>query len=605
MKIVFVNHTFPPHSMAGSELCVLRLAQDLQRRGHETVVFYRIADETLDELALVEGEFEGVSTCAINHTYRFARKFQDIYLNPILAARFAHWLRQQNADVVHFHHLTNLSLSLVQEAKAVGLPVVLTLHDYWLLCQRGQLLRRDLSLCDGPGDAKCRACLSTQLLRGPAQRYASAFIGRALSGSNSRLIVDGLDIRKAQIHTPNANFVARTSFQFDGQLGDALLMHPPAEVRYRLKLNSPAHFVSSIALHPDVYQKPGGGVWFFVERNGETLLKQWLNPKENEEDQGWHEVAIDLPPSESAHDELVLKTIAENEDAQFCSAGWKAPRVESLTPAPTKAHAVSGWKKRLFTLAADAIVHLSAQAREGISHRKHWAQRVMNGADLLVSPSHFLADFFIQHGAPKYKLIVSDNGFPDAPAAAPRTTGTPLRFGYIGTWIPSKGVHLLLEAFQTIDPADAVLHVYGFFPGYAGYEQYEDELRALAGPAVEMMGRYQPEDAYSIVGGFDCLVVPSIWWENSPMTIHEGLQMRVPVLTADVGGMAEQVQQGGGLTFRHRDAGDLRRVIESLIQRPQRLDALRESAPAVKSSSEHADELAQRYEQLIQQRNAS
>ena len=605
MKIVLVNHTFPPHSMAGSELCVLRLAQDLQRSGHDAVVFYRIADESLDELALVEGEYEGVSTCAVNHTYRFARSFQDIYLNPVMAARFAHWLRNQNADLVHFHHLTNLSLSLAQEAKAVGLPVVLTLHDYWLLCQRGQLLKRDLSLCDGPGDANCRACLSTQLLRGPAQRYASAFINRAETKPSSRLVVDGLDLRQAAIQTPNANFVGRTSFQLDGQSSETLLAHPPAEVRYKLQLTAPARFLSAVALHPDVYEQPGGGVWFWVERNGETLFKCFLNPKQEENDRGWHEVAIDLPPSELANDELALKTASEHEDAQFCSAGWKAPRVESLAPLPIPTASTAGWKKRVFTFAADLIVHLSAQAREGISHRKHWAHRVFNDVDCLISPSQFLADFFLQHGAPKDKMLVSDNGFPDAPAISPRQAAKPLRFGYIGTWIPSKGVHLLLEAFQAIDPADAVLQVYGFFPGYAGYEQYEDELRALAGPAVEMKGRYQPEDAYSILGGFDCLVVPSIWWENSPMTIHEGIQMRVPVLTADAGGMAEQVSRGGGLTFRHRDADDLRRVIEAIIQHPQQLDALRESAPAVKSSSGHAAELAQLYTTLIRQRKSS
>lgn len=89
------------------------------------------------------------------------------------------------------------------------------------------------------------------------------------------------------------------------------------------------------------------------------------------------------------------------------------------------------------------------------------------------------------------------------------------------------------------------------------------------------------------------------------MTIHEGLQMRTPVLTADAGGMAEQVKAGGGLTFRHRDSNDLRRVVRELIREPERLGALRESAPAVKSSSKHANELMQIYEQLIHQRNAS
>ncbi|MBZ0257413.1 glycosyltransferase [bacterium] len=512
MRIVLVNHTFPPYSMAGSELCVLRLAQDLKRQGHEAVVFFRISDERQDEYAITESKFEGVQTFAINHTYRFTRRFQEIYLNPILAARFSHWLRGQHADLVHFHHLTNLSLSLAQEAKAAGLPVALTLHDYWLLCQRGQLLKRDLTLCDGPGDAKCRACLSTQLLRGTAQRYASAFINRAQPPQNSRLLLDCLDLRKASVQTPDANFIGRASFNLGEQANQTLLMHPPSEARYRIKINSKAKFISAIGLHPDVYHQPGGGVYFIIERNGETLFRQCLNPKKNEQDRGWHDVSIELPPSALGDDELILRTEAEQDDAQFCSAGWKAPRIEALAPAPVKTKISGGWKKRLFTFAADMIVHFSTQAREGISHRKLWVQRVLDDADCLISPSQFLADFFIQHGAPKEKLIVSDNGFPQAPAFEKRPAKKPLRFGYIGTWIPSKGVHLLLQAFQNIDPNDALLDVYGFFPGYAGYEHYEEELKALAGPAVTFKGRYQPDDAYEILSGFDCLVVPSIWW---------------------------------------------------------------------------------------------
>ena len=93
--------------------------------------------------------------------------------------------------------------------------------------------------------------------------------------------------------------------------------------------------------------------------------------------------------------------------------------------------------------------------------------------------------------------------------------------------------------------------------------------------------------------------MPSIWWENSPLTIHEAFLAGVPVITADVGGMAEQVSEGGGATFRHRDADDLRRTVERIIREPDVLNALRTSIPRVKSVSEHADELLARYETIF------
>ena len=36
-----------------------------------------------------------------------------------------------------------------------------TLHDYWLICHRGQLLDRQLNVCSGPEPSGCGACLGS------------------------------------------------------------------------------------------------------------------------------------------------------------------------------------------------------------------------------------------------------------------------------------------------------------------------------------------------------------------------------------------------------------------------------------------------------------
>ena len=67
----------------------------------------------------------------------------------------------------------------------------------------------------------------------------------------------------------------------------------------------------------------------------------------------------------------------------------------------------------------------------------------------------------------------------------------------------------------------------------------------------------------------DAIVVPSIWAENSPLVIHEALQARVPVITADYGGMAEYVHHGeNGLLFSHRDPSLLSRQMQRLADDP-------------------------------------
>ena len=60
-------------------------------------------------------------------------------------------------------------------------------------------------------------------------------------------------------------------------------------------------------------------------------------------------------------------------------------------------------------------------------------------------------------------------------------------------------------------------------------------------------------------------MVPSVWAENSPLVIHEVLQARVPVITADYGGMAEYVHhERNGLLFAHRDPASLAQQMQRL-----------------------------------------
>jgi glycosyltransferase involved in cell wall biosynthesis len=64
----------------------------------------------------------------------------------------------------------------------------------------------------------------------------------------------------------------------------------------------------------------------------------------------------------------------------------------------------------------------------------------------------------------------------------------------------------------------------------------------------------------------DWVVVPSTWWENSPVVIQEAFFHGRPVIASNLGGMAEKVTNGlDGLHFRARSAEDLAdRLIEAL-----------------------------------------
>jgi glycosyltransferase involved in cell wall biosynthesis len=113
-------------------------------------------------------------------------------------------------------------------------------------------------------------------------------------------------------------------------------------------------------------------------------------------------------------------------------------------------------------------------------------------------------------------------------------------------------------------------------------------------------GAYDNAAVADILASVDAVIVPSLWYENSPLTIQEAFVGRVPVITADQGGMAELVQhEVNGLHFRLGDAADLRRVLREVADDPARLARLRANIPSVPSIDAQSAQIRLRYEALV------
>ena len=79
--------------------------------------------------------------------------------------------------------------------------------------------------------------------------------------------------------------------------------------------------------------------------------------------------------------------------------------------------------------------------------------------------------------------------------------------------------------------------------------------KAKEDPRIEFKGYYEFNDVEKILQDIDVVIVPSIWYENAPLTISTSLAYGIPVITSDVGGMSEAIKDGqNGLTFRIGDA---------------------------------------------------
>src|SRR5262249_42337231 len=149
----------------------------------------------------------GVEKIAATRPYRLlgpVRAFFDRFDNPQARLAIGEMLDMLRPDVVHIQHLLYLSAQLFSEARNRGIPVGVTLNDYWVLCPGVKLRRRDGELCDGPaGGWRCAQCLNLpRLARSPlnpvalgANLYRYAYLTRQL-GKAVRILAPSRYLRE-------------------------------------------------------------------------------------------------------------------------------------------------------------------------------------------------------------------------------------------------------------------------------------------------------------------------------------------------------------------------------------------------------------------------
>jgi len=139
MKILKVIHGYPDRYNAGSEVYSQTLCHALIKKGHEVTVFTRYEDPYRQEYA-VHWEKDRlcpeINLCLINMAHS-----RDGYQHHQVDQAFSKLLDDYQPDIVHFGHLSHLSTSIVEVAHRASIPLVFTLHDFWLMCPRGQFLQ--------------------------------------------------------------------------------------------------------------------------------------------------------------------------------------------------------------------------------------------------------------------------------------------------------------------------------------------------------------------------------------------------------------------------------------------------------------------------------
>ena len=129
-------------------------------------------------------------------------------------------------------------------------------------------------------------------------------------------------------------------------------------------------------------------------------------------------------------------------------------------------------------------------------------------------------------------------------------------------------------------------------------ERYSRKLMnsAVNDRRIEFCGKFHPDDLPKIHESIDVLIVPSVWYENSPNVILEAFALKTPVIASNLGGMAELIEDGqNGFVFEVGDAEHLAEKIKELINHPERLASLQEGILPLRSQRAEIDDLESIY----------
>jgi len=166
MKIVYVVHEFPPDNIGGTGIAVLQVAKNMLAEGHNVWVLapQRWVNNGLPSIGFLDEKVDELSVRRLVFNPELApNPVLYEYYNAILFVYATDFLRQISPDIVHIYHLLHLSSSMINAAEKLGIPVVLTLTDFWFFCPRWARLKSDWSLCGDDFSWKdCIYCLKEE-----------------------------------------------------------------------------------------------------------------------------------------------------------------------------------------------------------------------------------------------------------------------------------------------------------------------------------------------------------------------------------------------------------------------------------------------------------
>lgn len=233
-------------------------------------------------------------------------------------------------------------------------------------------------------------------------------------------------------------------------------------------------------------------------------------------------------------------------------------------------------------------------------------RRAANKVSAITVPTILMRNLFVENGIAPELIHHVPFGIETAPLEAfqTKTKSEVFRIGFIGTLYEHKGVDLLIQAFLRLpEKTKSCLRIYGSpdqFPDYASSLMRLANDGSINSAKITFPGTFPNSELGKVLSNLDVLVVPSRWYENTPLVIQSALATKTPLITTNLGGMSELIQhENNGLLFELNDIDSLKNQLFRLINEPGLHQRLIANIKKERTTEEMVDQLEGIYGQVL------
>lgn len=218
----------------------------------------------------------------------------------------------------------------------------------------------------------------------------------------------------------------------------------------------------------------------------------------------------------------------------------------------------------------------------------------LNQLSGIIVPNRFMREVLMRHGVSPQLISQASFGIDVTSSEKIErclSRQCPIRVGFIGTLAPHKGCHIIIDAIKTLPRGRFVLSIYG---NMEDNPEYSTELQRLAdnNDFIEFCGTFPNSKISQILADIDVLVVPSLWYENTPLVVYSAQAARCPVIASDFPGLSDVIRdQVDGLLFEAGKPEELAKQLSRLIDNPDLVERLSVNSLQPKSTALYVDEI--------------